>query len=262
MRASVPGLSWHKRLKSHLGEYLTRYCLRISDIRTFTSKSYLEELLPPQSPRAYVTPATWLNEDWILGDDEAEAAWAAKDGHVRLLFAARLIPQKGVAVLLAAIEAASAAGADIEVSIIGTGPLLQECITFAKSDIGKKCVKLLDPVTYGEPFLSLLRGFDAALVPSLSDEQPRILYDAFSQAVPVIGSATGGIREVVESGVDGRLSPPNDVATLTESILWAGRNRSELREMGLRGLESVRHMTHGAMHRNRQKLLRQALDGR
>ena len=53
----------------------------------------------------------------------------------------------------------------------------------------------------------------------------------------------------MESGVDGRLSPPNDVATLTESILWAGRNRSELREMGLRGLESVRHMTHGAMHR-------------
>jgi hypothetical protein len=41
-----------------------------------------------------------------------------------------------------------------------------------------------------EPFLSLLRGFDGALVPSLSDEQPRILYDAFSQAVPVIGSAT------------------------------------------------------------------------
>ena len=55
-RTSVPGLSWHKRLKSHLGEYLTRYFLRISDIRTFTSKSYLEELLPPQSPRAYVTP--------------------------------------------------------------------------------------------------------------------------------------------------------------------------------------------------------------
>ena len=120
-----------------------------------------------------------MNEDWILGDDEAEAAWAAKDGHVRLLFAARLIPQKGVAVLLAAIEAASAAGADIEVSIIGTGPLLQECITFAKSDIGKKCVKLMDPVTYGEPFLSLLVASMPHSVPSLSDEQPRILYDAF-----------------------------------------------------------------------------------
>ena len=98
-----------------LGEYPTRYCLSISDIRLFTSQSYLQELLPPQSPRAYVTPATWLNEDWILGDEEAKAAWAAKHGDVRLLFAARLDPRKGVAVLLSAIEAASAAGAAVDV---------------------------------------------------------------------------------------------------------------------------------------------------
>ena len=119
---------------------------------------------------------------------------------------------------------------------------------------------VLDEVPYGEPFMSLLRGFDAVLVPSLSDEQPRITYDALSQAVPVIGSATGGICEVVESGVTGRLSPPNDVTALTESIVWAGRNRPALREMGLRGPASVRHSTHQAMHRNRHKLLREALD--
>ena len=258
-RASVPGLPWHKRLRSHFGESLTRYCLRISDIRFFTSKSYLHELLPPHSPRAYVTPATWLNEDWILRDDEAEAAWAAKDGPVRLLFAARLIPEKGVAVLLSAIEAACAAGADVGVSIIGTGPLLQDCIAFAQSEIGKKCVKLLEPVMYGEPFLSLLRGFDATLVPSLSDEQPRILYDAFSQAVPVIGSATGGICEVVESEVTGRLLPPNDAGSLAHALIWASDNRTVLRTMGLRGLASVRDSTHRAMHQKRHEMLREVL---
>ena len=164
--------------------------------------------------------------------------------------------------LLSAIEAASAAGADVNVSIIGTGPLLQECIAFARSDVGKKYVKLLEPVTYGEPFLSLLRGFDAALVPSLSDEQPRILYDAFSQAVPVIGSATGGICEVLESGVTGRLLAPNDAGSLAEALIWAGQNRAELRAMGLRGLASVRDSTHQAMHQKRHELLRDALDKR
>ena len=124
---------------------------------------------------------------------------------------------------------------------------------------GKVTVTIADEVPFGEPFLGFLRGFDAVLVPSLSDEQPRIPYEAFSQAVPVIGSATGGICEVVESGVSGRLSPPNDVGSLAESIIWAGRNRSELREMGLRGLASVRDATHQAMHRNRHKLLREAI---
>jgi glycosyltransferase involved in cell wall biosynthesis len=261
-RASVPGLPWHKKLAGRMGEHLTRYCLSISDIRFFTSNSYLQELLPPQSPRAYVTPATWLNEEWILGDDEAEAAWAAKDGPVRLLFAARLIPEKGVAVLLSAIEAASAAGAVVNVVIMGIGPLLQDCIAFAQSDVGKKYVKLLDPVAYGEPFLSLLRGFDAALVPSLSDEQPRILYDAFSQAVPVIGSATGGIGEVLESGVTGRLLVQNDARSLAEALIWAGQSRAELRAMGLRALTSVRDSTHQAMHQKRHELLRDALDKR
>jgi glycosyltransferase involved in cell wall biosynthesis len=261
-RASVLGLPWHRRLRAHLGEYMTRYCLRISDLRLFTSKAYLQELLPPDSPRAYVISATWLNQDWILTDEDARGAWDAKGGHVRLLFAGRLTPEKGVVVLLSAIEAAVTAGSDVTVSIIGSGPLLQEITAFADSDVGKKCVKILEPLTYGEPFLSLLRGFDAILVPSLSDEQPRIIYDAFSQAVPVIGSATGGIGELVESSVTGRLLPSNNADSLAQALIWSGHNRAELRAMGLRGLASLRGSTHQAMHQKRHAILRQHLGER
>jgi glycosyltransferase involved in cell wall biosynthesis len=261
-RAFGTGLPWHRRLRGSLGEFLTRTSLRMSDIRLFTSQAYLRELMPPGALRAYVTPATWLNEEWILGEEEALGAWAAKQGPVRLLFAARLVPEKGVAVLLSAIRAAAEAGTDVEFSIhpIGSSAYLRnECIGVAQSLAGRVTVTILNEVPFGEPFMRFLRGFDAILLPSLSDEQPRIAYEAFSQAVPAIGSATGGICEVVESGVSGRLSPPNDVGSLTESIIWAGRNRSELREMGLRGLASVRNATHQAMHRNRHKLLLEAL---
>ena len=93
-------------------------------------------------------------------------------------------------------------------------------------------------------------------LPSLTDEQPRIAYEALSQAVPVIGSATGGILEVVEPGVSGRLSAPNDVASLAASLIWAGQNRLELREMGLRGLAGMRRLgTHKSMHQNRHEIL-------
>jgi glycosyltransferase involved in cell wall biosynthesis len=263
-RASVPGLPWHKRLRGSLGEILTRATLRMSDIRLFTSKAYLRELMPPGASRAYVTPATWLNEEWILGEEEALECWAAKQGPVRMLFAGRLVPEKGVSVLLSAIRAAAEAGPDVEFSIhpIGSGSLRDECIAVGQSLAGRATVTILDEVPFGEPFLKLLRGFDAILVPSLSDEQPRIPYEAFSQAVPVIGSATGGIREVVESGVNGRLLPPNDVDRLAESFIWAGRNRAELREMGLRGLASVRHSTHKAMHQKRHEILREVVGKR
>jgi glycosyltransferase involved in cell wall biosynthesis len=258
-RASPPGMRWRKRAYGHVGEYLTRYCLSMADVRLFTSKAYLGELLPPNSPRAYVTPATWLNHDVILGDEEAEAAWAAKTGPVRLLFSTRLIAEKGAHVMLGAIEAALAGGANVEVSIMGEGPLLEKCAAFAESASSKNRVKISATVPYGEPFLSLLRGFDASLVPSVSDEQPRICYDALSQAVPVVGSSTGGIREVVESGVTGRLVPPGDVGSLADALCWAGQNRPELRLMGLRGLASVNGLTHRAMHQNRHRILLEAL---
>ena len=259
-RASSPA-SWGRRVQGSLYEVLARICLRMGDVRLFTSKAYLQELMPPGAPRAYVTPATWLDEEWILSEDEARDAWAAKRGPVRMLFASRLIPEKGVFTLLSAIKAVAEVGTDVEFSIhpIGEGGLRDECVAAARSLAGRASLTILDEVPFGEPFMHLLRGFDAILLPSLSDEQPRMAYEALSQAVPVIGSATGGIREVVESGVNGRLSPPNDVDHLARSFLWAGRNRAELREMGLRGLISVRHSTHKAMHRNRHELLLRAL---
>jgi glycosyltransferase involved in cell wall biosynthesis len=59
-------------------------------------------------------------------------------------------------------------------------------------------ISSLGEVRYGPDFFRLVRRFDAVLVPSVSDEQPRIIFDAFSQAVPVIGSDAGNIREIVD----------------------------------------------------------------
>jgi glycosyltransferase involved in cell wall biosynthesis len=254
-RAAGSGVSWHRKLRSSLGERLSRFCVRIADLRLFTSKAYLSELLPAGSPRAYVTPATWIDEDWILDEVHARAAWAAKEGPVQLLFAGRLIAEKGVSVLLAALKIAAAAGAEAHVAIIGAGDLREECVKVAAGSTGRLKLNVLDPIPYGKPFLALLRGFDAVVVPSISDEQPRILFDAFSQAVPVIGSATGGICEVVQSELTGRLVPPGDAGRLADALIWASGNRPDLRAMGLRALEKARTFTHRAMHTTRHQIL-------
>ena len=83
-----------RRLQGPLTEVLIRICLRMADVRLFTSKAYLQELMPPGTPQAYVTPATWVDEEWILSEEEAREAWAAKRGPVRMLFASRLIRRR------------------------------------------------------------------------------------------------------------------------------------------------------------------------
>jgi glycosyltransferase involved in cell wall biosynthesis len=153
-------------------------------------------------------------------------------------------------------------GAELDLTVVGEGPLRGDCLQASQEPAGQVRVSVHEPVSFGLPFFSLVQGHDAVLVPSLSDEQPRILFDALSQAVPVIGSDTGGIREVVEPDETGHLVPPGDVAALAEAMVWASRNRPTLRALGLRGLETVRGHTHRAMHQSRSGIIRQALDGR
>jgi len=258
-RTSDPGAAWSIRIRGFVMERLTRFCVRIADLRLFTSGSYAREFLPPGAPRCHVVPATWIDEQWILGEEQADAAWEAKQGTVRLLFAGRLIPDKGVGVLLEAMGQAAAARAELDVTIMGAGPLRDTLAGLAQECQGPVGVRFLDPIPYGNPFLEFVSGQDAVLVPSLSDEQPRIIFDAASQALPVIGSATGGISEIVEAEVTGRLLPASNATALAETLIWASKNRLLLRAMGMAALKKCRQFTHKGMHLRRHEILRRAL---
>jgi glycosyltransferase involved in cell wall biosynthesis len=116
-------------------------------------------------------------------------------------------------------------------------------------------VFLCDPIPYGPAFFAMLRKHNAVVVPSLSDEQPRIIFDAFSQGLPVLGSDTGGIREVVDDGVNGKLVVPGSSLALSEILEWAACNGPELERMGLTALRKSQTYTHLAMHEKRSNII-------
>ncbi len=151
-RTSGPGVSLVDRTRGFVVERLSMLFVKIADLRLFTSKAYAAEFLEEGAPRAFVVPATWVDEEWVLADDEAGAAWDAKSGPTRLIFAGRLIPEKGVNVLLSAIELAAAAGARLEITIVGDGPMRDQCQRTAQADHGTVSVRCLDPVRYGAAF--------------------------------------------------------------------------------------------------------------
>ena len=122
-------------------------------------------------------------------------------------------------------------------------------------------VRFVEPVPYGPEFFGKLSEYDALLVPSLSGEQQRILFDAFSQGVPVIASDTKGVRDVVEDGVNGFLCPTGDVQELAAALERHASARRGLRDAGLRALELARDRTHAAMHLERTAILNEALRG-
>lgn len=255
----------HRRVRSFWLERLNRACVRVANLRFFTSKAYEQDFLGAglhATDNSHVMPATWIDEEILRDDADAARDWGLKSGNVRILFAGRLIADKGVGVLLEAMEII-ADDVDMTLTIIGEGPLLDTCkIAQLRHQHRSAKIELLEPVSYGPRFFDLLRGVDAVIVPSISDEQPRLIFDAFSQCVPVLGSSTGGIREVVDNGVNGQIFDAGSSSALATRLRWAGQNRQALMGMGFAALSKARRFTHRSMHEARSKIISDALKER
>lgn len=68
------------------------------------------------------------------------------------------------------------------------------------------------------PAYDYYRIADVAVLPSRSDSMPYAMLEAGYFGVPFVGSATGGISDVVEDCLDGLLFEPGDVSQLKEKI--------------------------------------------
>jgi glycosyltransferase involved in cell wall biosynthesis len=260
------GAGWKRRARAVLQEFLGRWVLRNAALVICTQDEYCQSLLGPKRMHGFVIPASWIDENNILPEYVAEDLWqnklSAPDSRLRLLFVGRLVPAKGVLILLKAMRQLSIEAVPIALHIVGEGPLKGQCELAASELRSLTTVTLLGTVPYGAPLFEMIRGYDAVVVPSISDEQPRIVFDAYSQAVPILASDTPGLRSCVKSGELGLFAAPNDVSGLADLLRYAAGHRSELRRLGLQSLTYAYRMTHQEMHRQRATLLQAMMDKR
>jgi glycosyltransferase involved in cell wall biosynthesis len=242
-----------RRVKAAVEEWIIRWLVNHASISFFTHPQYKRSLLTAPFGVGIVTPASWINDADIIDRSSAAEAWSRKGDHVRVLFVGSLVSAKGLEVLLKAVVLLQRQPhLQMDIDIIGEGPLksLVETAVLSSDFIR---VHLLSPISYGAAFFELVRKYHLVVVPSLGDEQPRILFDAYSQSVPVLASSTEGIRNHVLLGETGWLIPPGDAERLAEALANACPAALEL--AGLKALEHVRGMTHKAMHLERWRSL-------
>jgi glycosyltransferase involved in cell wall biosynthesis len=244
---------WKSRLRASIHEQFARLSLRMATLAVYTHRGYQQSL--PVGPRgtAVVLPASWISERDIVSREDADRAWDQKPAQPRFLLASRLERQKGIGLFLDALHCLERNAEPVEIDVIGSGAMRPDIEAFANSARFVK-MRVLQPVPYGQPFLQLLRGYHGAVIPLTGDEQPRILYDAFSQAVPVIATNTPGNREVAVDGETGFLPEPTPEA-LASALTSCHRHPASLRAMGLRALNVAAGHTHANMHGKRAKVL-------
>ena len=240
-----------------------RWVLSKAELAIFTQDEYRQSLMGSSATRGHVIPASWIDEQNILTDVDADQIWTNKlavpDSRLKILFVGRLVPDKGILVLLETLRQLSLSDVPVALSILGEGDLKGECTKVASELTGVTSLRMLGTVPYGAPLFELIREFDALVVPTISDEQPRIVFDAYSQGVPVLASDTAGLRSCVQQGETGLLMTSNDISALVALLQYVSQHRSELKKLGLQSLKYAHAMTHQEMHRQRAILLERML---
>lgn len=256
--------SWKAQIRAFLSERLNRWCMRNVDLPVFTQQQYRDSLLPKSSQnhtKGLVINASWVDSENVLSPAKNAELWRNKRDSepLRCIFAGRLLREKGVGVLLKTLKDLSKGSCKVHVSLIGEGKLLPDCKHAATEMKGDVQLTVLPPVPYGPDFFTLLQSQHLVLVPSISDEQPRIVYDAYSQGVPVIGTNTPGLAACVEHDKTGILLPPGDAEALAATLCRLNKNRKPLQTWGEHGRLRAAELTHEVMHLQRLELLRKAL---
>jgi glycosyltransferase involved in cell wall biosynthesis len=127
-------------------------------------------------------------------------------------YAGRLSPEKGIDVL---IDAVGRIGAELDIA--GDGPDRGALERLAATKAPGR-VRFHGRLT-ADGVHALFREAAAVVLPSRWHEnQPLAVLESFACGVPVIGTALGGIPELIEPGRTGDIVPPNDAEALGASL--------------------------------------------
>jgi glycosyltransferase involved in cell wall biosynthesis len=132
-------------------------------------------------------------------------ALPSRDNPLRVLFVGRLVPVKGLDLLLQAVARIAAGGASLRLDIVGDGPLRAEWSALAARLGLEHCVHF-----HGAASQADVAGHMAAshllCLPSVRESGGAVLLEAMACARPVIGFNYGGPGEIIDERIGARLA--------------------------------------------------------
>ena len=141
------------------------------------------------------------------------------------VFVGRLSEEKGLRTLL---EAWKTLGARLPLKIVGEGPLREEILQAAESDIG---IEYLGPKSTNDIY-EIIGAANALIFPSQWYEGlPRVIIEAFAKGTPVIASNIGSMQDLIEHERTGLHFVPGDAEDLRRQVERIFENPQKWRRM-------------------------------
>lgn len=154
---------------------------------------------------------------------------------VKILFASRLLREKGIIELLSAARILRKNGVDAEFLLAGglysgNPSSLSESEMAAIQEEG-----IVSCLGHVDDMLPLLAAAEIVVLPSYREGTPRILIEAAAMGIPIVATDIAGCRGLVQDGVNGFLVPVKDAPALATALQRLIADRELRQVMGAAG---------------------------
>ena len=247
----------------HFSRHLRRQCQRARGV-AYVTKRALQERYPSRFMSMNISDVD-LPEAAILGrafsthyssvelEPTSIAEYARKPkqhGPYELVTVGSLAQlYKGTDVLLEAIARCVGAGLDLTAVIVGDGKYRLDLMAQSERLGLASRVRFAGQVTAGEPVRRILDTADLFVLPSRTEGLPRAMIEAMARALPCIGSAVGGIPELLDLS---DLVPAGDPSALAAKIQEVLKDPLRIETMSGRNLAVALEFRDGVLAERRR----------
>jgi glycosyltransferase involved in cell wall biosynthesis len=145
-------------------------------------------------------------------------------GRLGLVCVGRLIPLKGQRYLIGALQLIRREYPHAMLTLVGDGPDRDSLFAYARELGLSDAVRFAGELAHGE-IAGILAGHDIFVLPSIVTERGQteglgtVLLEAMAAGIPVVGSAVGGIPDIIADGQNGLLVPERSPGAIARAVL-------------------------------------------
>lgn len=190
-------------------------------------------VVPPDRIRVLFAPT--------LGDP-APPRSARPDGPLRLLFFGRILPYKGLGLLLDALDLLARRGVAVRLGVVGNGDLGPHRARLAALDaeIDNRWVPEAEVA-------AVLDRFDAVALPYTEASQSGVVGAAMAAGLPVLVTPVGGLVEQVTDGETGLVAAAVTPSAMADALARLATDPALVRRLGAGAAALAAHRSPAAM---------------